>query len=244
MRPPHECGGKQRIGAVHHTRIVGLQRGPRTNAGENTVPSTWASRRSTRFNEAPARMRGKTGEPFRLAISGGGASMRPPHECGGKRSPTAASRLRWSRFNEAPARMRGKTSQIRSKCATSTSFNEAPARMRGKTPPASASRDNRTRFNEAPARMRGKTGVRPEAVRQSDAASMRPPHECGGKRPVLGRLRHGLQASMRPPHECGGKRGARRGALLRAPRFNEAPARMRGKTAQFPRPAQTPITLQ
>ena len=37
------------------------------------------------------------------------ASMRPPHECGGKLRRGWTNRYRTSSFNEAPARMRGKT---------------------------------------------------------------------------------------------------------------------------------------
>ena len=36
-------------------------------------------------------------------------------------------------------------------------------------------------------------------------ASMRPPHECGGKRVGARRQGDAPAASMRPPHECGGK---------------------------------------
>ena len=37
------------------------------------------------------------------------ASMRPPHECGGKRTASSRRAPAGARFNEAPARMRGKT---------------------------------------------------------------------------------------------------------------------------------------
>ena len=38
-----------------------------------------------------------------------GASMRPPHECGGKQDGCETSCETNESFNEAPARMRGKT---------------------------------------------------------------------------------------------------------------------------------------
>ena len=60
------------------------------------------------FNEAPARMRGKT-------------------------TPANASRNWRTSFNEAPARMRGKTVMVLSRPSVFQGFNEAPARMRGKT---------------------------------------------------------------------------------------------------------------
>ena len=85
-------------------------------------------------------------------------------------------------------------------------FNEAPARMRGKTRRWCGACGGVRRFNEAPARMRGKTDS-PEA----DAARK-------------------IAASMRPPHECGGKRLLRSLASRALRGFNEAPARMRGKT--------------
>ena len=60
---------------------------------------------------------------------------------------------------------------------------------------------------------------------------MRPPHECGGKQLLARLVELGLEpASMRPPHECGGKRGAGTARRTARRRFNEAPARMRGKT--------------
>ena len=60
-------------------------------------------------------------------------------------------------------------------------FNEAPARMRGKTRPPRAAPQKDLRFNEAPARMRGKTCSDHATATRARLASMRPPHECGGK---------------------------------------------------------------
>ena len=39
------------------------------------------------------------------------ASMRPPHECGGKLPKVSAKQETPTSFNEAPARMRGKTAE-------------------------------------------------------------------------------------------------------------------------------------
>ena len=64
---------------------------------------------------------------------------------------------------------------------TKRRFNEAPARMRGKTCTRSFSAISYAGFNEAPARMRGKTGKSHRVVEFVLHASMRPPHECGGK---------------------------------------------------------------
>ena len=49
---------------------------------------------------------------------------------------------------------------------------------------------------------------------------------------------------MRPPHECGGKPGAGVADLCRGARFNEAPARMRGKTGVVWSSTDVDITLQ
>ena len=54
-------------------------------------------------------MRGKTGAAFERGAVGQDASMRPPHECGGKQLLGKGLFCGMSRFNEAPARMRGKT---------------------------------------------------------------------------------------------------------------------------------------
>ena len=75
MRPPHECGGKP------GTVATGSDHGPA-------------------FNEAPARMRGKT--------------------CTGSTPRRSASS-----FNEAPARMRGKTMDEPSICPASASRTNA-----------------------------------------------------------------------------------------------------------------------
>ena len=53
--------------------------------------------------------------------------------------------------------------------------------------------------------MRGKTPIIGMIAINTIAASMRPPHECGGKPRFAARARLRRVASMRPPHECGGK---------------------------------------
>ena len=57
-------------------------------------------------------MRGKT---LRLRVADTEdfeASMRPPHECGGKRAQSPLRSIGRSGFNEAPARMRGKARRV------------------------------------------------------------------------------------------------------------------------------------
>ena len=78
--------------------------------------------------------------------------------------------------------------------------------------------------------MRGKTENRDVAELVRAEASMRPPHECGGKHVAAALADLDDRASMRPPHECGGKQlfDWYRGDATKG--FNEAPARMRGKT--------------
>ena len=132
--------------------------------------------------------------------------MRPPHECGGKPATAARARHVLIRFNEAPARMRGKT-------AEELALREHNRRASMRPP------------HECGGKQRG---IAPATAHLG--ASMRPPHECGGKlaRPSFGDVP--VVASMRPPHECGGKPAARRRRARRCSGFNEAPARMRGKT--------------
>ena len=60
---------------------------------------------------------------------------------------------------------------------------------------------------------------------------MRPLHECRGKREKKGAVYRSGTPSMRPLHECRGKRsgGGVYPSVIAA--FNEAPARMQGKTS-------------
>ena len=117
------------------------------------------------FNEAPARMQGKTNQSERSANVFRHPSMRPLHECRGKLVDRDLLRSVLSPFNEAPARMQGKTCCASTKTRPIGSFNEAPARMQGKTSQRANPVKPLPAFNEAPARMQGKTDVINDAVR-------------------------------------------------------------------------------
>ena len=109
--------------------------------GKSALAAMVADMAGPRFNEAPARMPGKSTAvptPVGVIIY---ASMRPRHECRGRGfSHDRASRFH-SGFNEAPARMPGKScASARRSRPTYISFNEAPARMPGKRRLSSALR--------------------------------------------------------------------------------------------------------
>ena len=70
-------------------------------------------RHSRSFNEAPARMQGKTWFVLFRYSQLFGPSMRPLHECRGKLRFDGGLVCPVIAFNEAPARMQGKTSILR-----------------------------------------------------------------------------------------------------------------------------------
>ena len=125
--------------------------------------------------------------------------------------------------------MPGKTCGSSKRRPSATSFNEAPAKCRGKQLFRSAAWAAFSAcFNEAPAKCRGKHGEESDA-RAPARASMRPQRNAGENAPVLFLRRGAGKASMRPQRNAGENAGSCGRRNSGPTRFNEAPAKCRGK---------------
>ena len=151
-------------------------------------------------------MRGKTSTTATRTVTPARASMRPPHECGGKHAVKVRDEANRTASMRPPHECGGKRACARRAEAAACASMRPPHECGGKLAVDAASHHRRYGFNEAPARMRGKTREVRRFEPLGEEASMRPPHECGGKlRGVELCVEPVLLASMRPPHECGGK---------------------------------------
>ena len=176
---------------------------PQRNAGENIAANLQASKM-------------------------GSASMRPQRNAGENPSRCADSVLGEAGFNEAPAKCRGKPAQPKASPWTCCGFNEAPAKCRGK-PQARGSGLLGQCASMRPQRNAGENGMLPDARQLRFAASMRPQRNAGENasfRRVMGGF---LSASMRPQRNAGENGMTDAGFAEYAARFNEAPAKCRGK---------------
>ena len=131
---------------------------PQRNAGENgwhDVSHVWFE--EARFNEAPAKCRGKLGVFLYSRQLGGCGFNEAPAKCRGKRWSELPQAGRLSRASMRPQRNAGENSQERwCNSPDGDRFNEAPAKCRGKLTITLASYNPQLGFNEAPAKCRGK----------------------------------------------------------------------------------------
>ena len=133
-----------------------------------------------RFNEAPAKCRGKRrgrrdGGPDRTGFN------EAPAKCRGKRGAPSSSPPRRRRFNEAPAKCRGK---------------QVVLRLVGRDRGASM----------RPQRNAGENGRRPGVSGEQRRASMRPQRNAGENRGGGGARSLADPASMRPQRNAGENR--------------------------------------
>ena len=123
--------GKVSTGCFHRRRRRIASMRPRHCAGESRALGLLPPDCQSRFNEAPALCRGKSGLRGRRGVRQD-ASMRPRH-CAGESGRTRGLRRRVQRrFNEAPALCRGKSCRTAGRGSRDRCFNEAPALCRGK----------------------------------------------------------------------------------------------------------------
>ena len=147
--------GKTRPSAPVADRAMGeASMRPQRNAGENAGIRKSRLVMRMRFNEAPAKCRGKRSSRKRRNFAG---------RC----------------FNEAPAKCRGKPVGVYGLLSRIFRFNEAPAKCRGKRTDCPPDRGNR----RASMRPQRNAGENPDAVRVAvprfDVASMRPQRNAG-----------------------------------------------------------------
>ncbi len=141
------------------------------------------SRRSWRFNEAPALLPGKSFVHARDADGIKAASMRPRHYCRGRVARGFGDAAAGGAASMRPrhyCRGRGERA-ARWRCRRPLCFNEAPALLPGKRGLRRGGAGFAQSFNEAPALLPGKR-LRARVLDQvSRDASMRPRHYCRGR---------------------------------------------------------------
>ena len=131
MRPQRNAG-KTVVGASSKVESV-----PRFNEAPakcrgKTSGGICAVESSRRFNEAPAKCRGKLPRGLRDGHFLSFASMRPQRNAGENGGKEARMLPEALSFNEAPAKCRGKPTYLGYVRSPASSFNEAPAKCRGK----------------------------------------------------------------------------------------------------------------
>ena len=181
---------------------------PRRDAGEDTTRRATTTSGCSRFNDTPARCRGR---PW----------SSPPHPCG------------TARFNDTPARCRGRHRHPGHQPHELHAASTTPRRDAGEDGlQAAVSSVWTARFNDTPARCRGRLGVEGSSSMHRYQLQ-RHPGEMPGKTAPRMNLRTNIYAALqRHPGEMPGKTWAGlqpERVLLGG--FNDTPARCRGRPA-------------
>ena len=109
MRPRPDAAEKQDGQSGCGGLLVAASMRPRPDAAEKLTSVARTPRKSSGFNEAAARCRGKTLTKWLESLRRVRASMRPRPDAAEKRPAACPRRGRRGGFNEAAARCRGKT---------------------------------------------------------------------------------------------------------------------------------------
>ena len=107
---------------------------PQRNAGENPRLFVIGFRVRARFNEAPAKCRGKQHADICVELDGNGFNEAPA-KCRGKQPELMSQPKKERTASMRPQRNAGENlAGVRTRHSCAWSFNEAPAKCRGKLP--------------------------------------------------------------------------------------------------------------